>query len=383
MVTDTVTVIETAPAAVVIVDPEGNPVFTSYASATSAAVQAAAVPSSSAEENAVPTSYSFPSWKSSKKPHTPKTSAAPATTSTPPPATTAAPSPTTTNTPDTTTATSSPSGGYIAPSASASADLSGYGVAYSPYNSDGTCRAASDVTSDIAKLKGFAYVRSYGVDCEQVPNMMSAAKAVGMKVMLGVFDLNDLDNELNTLISGVNNDWDTVQAVSIGNEDVNQGKADVGTVVAATNTGRSKLRSAGFNGDVVHVDTFNQILDNPELCKNSDVAAANCHAFFDPNTAAADAGTFVKTQADKIAEVCGKPAWITESGWPHGGDTNGLAIPSPADQQTALSSLKSTFTDNFVFFSAYNDLWKQDNSGTYGAEHFWGMFDTGDDIKGF
>lgn len=214
--------------------------------------------------------------------------------------------------------------------------------------------------------------------------MLAAAKANGMKVMLGVFDLSDLTNELNSLIEGVNNDWDTVHSVAIGNEDVNQNKADVGTVVSATNTGRSTLRAAGFNGPVVHVDTFNQIIDHPELCEASDYAAANCHAFFDPNTAAADAGSFVQDQVKNIAKVCGnKEVYITESGWPHAGDTNGKAVPSPENQQAALSSLKSAFSEKFVFFSAYNDLWKQDNAGTYGAEHFWGMFDSGDDIKGF
>ncbi|KAF2099957.1 glycoside hydrolase [Rhizodiscina lignyota] len=238
------------------------------------------------------------------------------------------------------------------------------------------------VDSWFSKLPPFGIVRSYGVDCNQVSTMISAAKANNMKVFLGIFDLSQASSEISTLISGVNGDWSGVWAVSIGNEDVNQGKAAPADVVTALNNGRTQLRSAGYNGPVVHVDTFNQIIDHPEMCENSDFAAANCHAFFDPNTSAQNAGDFVLNQAQQVAKACGgKNTWITESGWPHAGLTNGQAVPSPENQQDALNSLRSKFSSNIIFFSAFNDLWKVNNAGTFDAEQCWGMFDS--DIKGF
>jgi exo-beta-1,3-glucanase (GH17 family) len=218
-------------------------------------------------------------------------------------------------------------------------------------------------------------VRSYGVDCGQVTTMLTAAKANGMKLFAGIFDLSQASSEIDTLISAVNGDWSDIWAVTMGNEDVNQGKASVGDVIAALNAGRSQLRGAGYNGPVVHVDTFNQILANPELCQNSDIATANAHAFFDPNTPAEKAGDFVLEQSQAMAKACGKEVWITESGWPHGGDPNGQAIPSPQNQQIALDSIRSKFSGNLFLFSAFDDDWKQDGPGTFGAEHFWGIVD--------
>ncbi|RMY24767.1 hypothetical protein D0865_16374, partial [Hortaea werneckii] len=63
--------------------------------------------------------------------------------------------------------------------------------------------------------------------------------------------------------------------------------------------------------------------------------------------------------------------WITESGWPTQGESNGAAVPGTANQRAAIDSLKSAFSGNLILFTAYNDMWKSNNAGTYGAEQFW------------
>ncbi|PGH15125.1 hypothetical protein AJ79_02651 [Helicocarpus griseus UAMH5409] len=267
--------------------------------------------------------------------------------------------------------TSAPSSNGISP------PTKGLGVCYAPYKGDGGCKSKQEIDDDFSKLDGYNVVRFYGVDCNQVPNIISAAKKHNKQVFAGIFDIKDLDNNLKKFIDGAKSSWSTVATVSIGNELVNGGQASVGDVVNAVNKARSILRGAGYQGPVVTVDTFNALIANPELCKASDYCAANCHAFFDPNTDASRAGEFVKKQAKLVSDAAGKKTVITESGWPKSGQANGKAIPSQENQQLAVQSLKAAFGNDdeagLFLFSAFDDSWKKDNGGTFGAEKFWGI----------
>ena len=59
----------------------------------------------------------------------------------------------------------------------------------------------------------------------------------------------------------------------------------------------------------------------------------------------------------------------SESGWPHQGDPNNKAIPSPENQAAAIASLKAAFGggSNLVLYNSYNDLWKSDSADTFGS----------------
>ena len=117
--------------------------------------------------------------------------------------------------------------------------------------------------------------------------------------------------------------------------------------------------------------------NNIELCTASDFCAINCHAFFDANTLPSGAGAFVKNWAEQISQAAGgKTTVVTESGWPTQGDPNGVAVPSQANHETAIQSLKSSFAggENLVLYGMYNDLWKKDSGTTFGAEKFWGIY---------
>lgn len=143
-------------------------------------------------------------------------------------------------------------------------------------------------------------------------------------------------------------------------------------------TVRSLLKTAGYTGPVVTVDTMAAMLANPTLCTSSDYCAANCHPFFDSGIAASGAGTFVTEQIALLKTAVSdssKKIVITETGWPHTGSANGLAIPSVANQATALSSIKSAFAStpsNVILFTAFNDMWKTATAATFDAEPYWG-----------
>ncbi len=256
----------------------------------------------------------------------------------------------------------------------------GYGITYSPYNSDGSCKSADAVNTDFnGFVGGYSYVRTYGVDCDTVKNVLSAAKTHGMKLFQGVFDINDLDNALNTIISEVGGNWGDIHTVSIGNELVTSQQSSADQVMAKVSEARRKLRAAGYKGPVVTVDTLVAAVNHPQLCDGSDYCAVNSHPFFDPNTSADQAGTFFTTQMGQLRNSLAnkdQTIVVAEAGWPSKGSTNGKAVPSVENQKTAVAAIKSAFSadpSKVVLFNPYNMHWKKSNAAQFDAEPWWGF----------
>ncbi|TKA66707.1 hypothetical protein B0A49_05906 [Cryomyces minteri] len=369
VVTEISYVTATAADVIVYVDESGKPLYTSFANQAAPTSKAPASSSASSVAAAAPTTSASPTTtpvaqSSAAAPTTPTTSAhaTPASSSVAPVSSSAAP-------------VASSASSSAAPAASSStSSSSGHGISYSPYNADGTCKDQATVSSDFAKINGYSMVRIYGTDCNQVSTVLTAAKAKGMKIFAGIFNIAQVSAEVQTLISAASGSWDVFDTISIGNEAVNAGTASVSAVVSAIGTARTLLGAAGYKGHIVTVDTFVALINHPELCKASDYAAANAHAFFDGNVEAAGAGAFVLSQAQRVSAACGgMNTVITETGWPSQGGSNNKAVPSVANQQAAIASLKSTFSSNIILFTAFNDLWKKDNAGTFGCEKYWGM----------
>jgi len=336
-VVDTVTAVE--PSVIVYVDGDGRAVSTSFFGAP-------ATTPTDTPNSVAPSTYAQPTAESSSD-------AAP--TPAPSSALSSAPAPTSSSAPG--------------------ADFSGYTLSYSPYNSDNSCKSQDQVNSDFNVISGYGMIRIYGTDCDQTATVLTAVKAKGMKLFAGVYDVNNVNAEVQQIVNAANGDWSNFHTVSIGNEGVNNGAYSVNQVVSAIGTARSTLQAAGYTGKVVTVDTFVAMIANPQLCQASDYAAANCHPFFDGGVSAEDAGQFVLGQAQRVSEACGgKETMITETGWPSDGETNGKAVPSQDNQVAAVNSIRTAFSNNVVLFSAFNDKWKQNNPGTFGAEHYWGIY---------
>jgi exo-beta-1,3-glucanase (GH17 family) len=269
---------------------------------------------------------------------------------------------------------SSPSQEDSRPAAPGGPDF-GSGISYSPYNPDNTCKSASQVANDFRLVRGYSVIRLYGTDCNQVANVIQATRGKGISLFLGVFNINKLQEECETMISAVDGDWSIVNAVSVGNELVNAGAASVGQVTAAIEQVRKTLKAAGYNGPVVTVDTMVAMKNHPELCHASDFCAINCHAFFDGNVLPDGAGDFVQMWSDMVSQAAnGKPVVVTETGWPTQGEANNKAVPSKENQAAAIESIRLKRDKNVIVFNAFNDLWKKNRPGTFNAEQFWGIF---------
>lgn len=280
--------------------------------------------------------------------------------------------PTTTGVP-TTLATSATSGS-ASTDAPSSGSVGGKGVTYSPYASDGTCKSSGQIASDLAQLGDFEIIRIYAVDCSQAEAVLANLNS-NQKLFAGIFDVANLQADLQTLISAVNANggWGKIHTVSIGNELVNSGQASPSQIGSYVSAAKSTLQAAGYTGPVVAVDTFIAVINNPELCAYSDYIAVNAHCFFDGHYTADQAGSWVLQQIQRVYTACGgsKNVFITESGWPSQGDANGNAIPSVENQSAAIGSISSTVGDDTILFTAFNDLWK--SPGAFNAEQYWGI----------
>lgn len=275
---------------------------------------------------------------------------------------------------------SAPAAAEATSSASAPADNSGSfsagtkGVTYSPYNADGTCKDLNSVKSDFSKLQDYSLIRLYGVDCNQVENVLQA-KGENQQLFLGIFFMDQIEQGITQMANAISTyaSWDCVNTVSIGNELVNSGAATPAQIGSYVSTGRSLLKSHGYNGPVVSVDTHVAIINNPELCEHSDYIAFNAHAYWDGSVVGADAGPWLLLQMQRVWSACGqsKSTLCTESGWPHQGQANGVAVANSEEQHAALSSISSTCGSDTIVFNAFDDMWK--NPGPKDVEQFWGF----------
>ena len=252
----------------------------------------------------------------------------------------------------------------------------GYGICYDLMATSG-CRSTGQMNSELGFLKsqGFGMARSYDIGCD-VGGFVSAAGNNGMSVIIGINLINNVVNDINTLISKVGGNWGPVHTVNVGNEIVNSGLGSADQVAGAVNQARGILRGAGYKGNVVAVDTFNQHTSFPAICAASDYCAANAHAFFDPQTSAPNAGQFVKNAHDQVARIAnGKKVVITESGWAKSGAAEGASVPGVAQQQQAVASLKQAFSgnqDELYLFQAYDATYKA--PGSRGVETSFGIY---------
>ncbi|KAI1501563.1 glycoside hydrolase superfamily [Biscogniauxia marginata] len=371
------------PEVVVYVDQYGNPVRTATETVVYVPVSstdAPEAPAPSTPEAAPPSAASVPPVEQPAPPAPPPPPPAPVEPAPEPSASSknvapSAPTPSSTLEP-----APPPSSSPSQPPPPASEGSNLHGITYSPYKGNGACKSADEVDTDFALFaKDHGVIRLYGVDCDQVASAYQAAKKYGNKLFLGIFDISNVDQAVSTIADGVNRDWSIVDTVSVGNELVNNGGASVSQSLSALGQARSALRAAGYQGPVVVVDTFVAVLAHPELCDQSDYCAVNVHPFFDPNTGANQAGSFVTSTVSRIRSRISdqnKRIVVTETGWPWQGDANGNALPGMDQQSSALSSIKSAYKSNakdVILFTAFNDLWKKPDAGTFMAEQFWGM----------
>lgn len=280
---------------------------------------------------------------------------------------------------ETETPTPSPSA-VPAPGLGSSGKL--WAMTYTPFSegADGGCKSAEEVMNDVAAIAGagFTTLRVYSTDCDTLPNVGAAARAHGLRLIVGIFigkvgcDNNDpnVEEQISALKSW--SEWDLVDLCVVGNEALFNGFCSVSELTSLIGRTKSELASVGYNGPFTTTDVVSAWTDNDvsSICSVIDVVSANAHAYFNPNTEPSAAGKFVAGQLAIVEKVCGKPGYILETGWPSAGKCNGVACAGETEQRTAIESIEHELGNKVVFFSFRNDAWKQ--PGECNCERNWG-----------
>ena len=251
-----------------------------------------------------------------------------------------------------------------------------WAMTYSPYTSTGACKDASAVAVDIAtiKSKGFTTVRIYSTDCSGLQNVGAAARANGMKLIIGVFispsGISGAQPQVTDIISWAQ--WDLVSLVVVGNEALYNGHCDASSLATFISSSKKSFAAAGYTGPVTTTDILAAMQEHgPTLCPSIDVLAGNLHPFFDNTATSSTAGPVLQAEMAALAKVCdGKPVYVMETGWPHAGQADGSANATPSDQKTAIKSIQDTVGAEVVFFAFEDDLWK--DPGYLNVEQSWG-----------
>lgn len=252
-----------------------------------------------------------------------------------------------------------------------------WGITYTPYDANSQCKTADVIASDLAqiKAKGFTTVRVYSTDCNTLQNVGAAARAQGLKLVLGVWIAADTGvagawNQINAIIAWAQ--WDLVELIVVGNESVFSGFVSAGDLVSLISGASGSFKGAGYTGPITTTEPLNIWQESgASFCGVVDVVAANLYAFFNAGVVPSGAGAFIQSELDILAAICpGKGTYAMESGWPSAGDCNGSACPGVDAQATAIQSIKSVTGSKIIFFTAFDDEWKQ--GGAFNVEQHFG-----------
>ncbi|KAI6093765.1 glycoside hydrolase family 17 protein [Hypoxylon rubiginosum] len=257
-----------------------------------------------------------------------------------------------------------------------------WGISYTPYETSesGGCKSASEVEKDIAAIAsaGVTTIRVYSTDCDTLPNVGSACKKHGLKMVLGIFIDSpgcDASNpSVTEQISAIKSwaQWDMVDLISVGNEAVFHGYCQPSELASLITKCQGEF--SGYSGPYTTAETVNiwqQSDFSSAICGVVDVAGANAHAFFNTETDASQAGQFVKGQLEIVSDICkGKSGIILETGWPQAGNAMGLAVPGVAQQAEAIASIVKECGDKAILFSLTSDKWKSADTACACEQHF-------------
>ena len=252
---------------------------------------------------------------------------------------------------------------------------------YSPYANDRSCKSADTIRSDIQLInsKGIKQIRSYGTDCGSLTTVLETCRELGITVNQGVWisaaGVDSIDDQVSDVIKyGQSNGWDVFNLLTIGNEAIIAGYVSPSELVSKIKSVKSQLQSAGYNGKVTTSEPPATYLKYPSFCTDADidVVGISPHSYFNANIEPKDAGSYIVHQQQQVAEICGgKSVLITETGYPSKGSTLGVNVPSPENQEIAISSIIKETGGDCTILTTYNDFWK--DPGPYGIEQYFGV----------
>lgn len=257
-----------------------------------------------------------------------------------------------------------------------------YSLTYSPYNDDSSCKTMDEVMKDLKEIvaKGIKVIRVYGTDCGSVQTIEPAAKQLGLKINQGFWigpdGVDSIDSGVQEFINWVqqNQAWGMIDSITVGNEAIIAGYVSPQQLLGKIGQVKSQLKAAGYQGQVTTAEPAVSYTTHPELCTGPelDYVGINSHAYFNPQQSPETAGQFALDEMALTQKTCNnKVVFVTETGYPSAGNTNGNNVPTPQNQEIAINSLLKALNGYGTFFTMYNDFWKA--PGPYNVEQHFGI----------
>ncbi|KAF2716296.1 glycoside hydrolase family 17 protein [Polychaeton citri CBS 116435] len=237
-------------------------------------------------------------------------------------------------------------------------------------NPDGSCKTTAQWQTAFNKLKGlpgyFTSARLYASsDCNTLANAVPAAISTGTQLLVGIWAEDDThyNNEKQALLNAIaahGTGW--ILAISVGSEDLYRKDTSASKLAQQIYDVRGMVRAKGYNGEVGHVDTWTAWVDsgNDDVIKASDFIGMDGYPYWQ-STAIGDASNVFWQSVDATRNAVnavspGKWVWVTETGWPITGKSQGAAVASQANAQKYWRSVGcQAFKSVHTFWYAYQD----------------------------
>jgi glucan endo-1,3-beta-D-glucosidase len=268
--------------------------------------------------------------------------------------------------------------------AAAQAPVQGFN--YGATDENGACRTYDDFVGFFNQAKalvgtngGFTAARLYtSIQCGTAADPISAYQAAidtDTRILVGLWasaGRGVYENELNALLAAAANlgsaFTDRIIGISVGSEDLyrssDQGVANnagVGATGAEIEGYIGWLRD-WFRGTALeskpvgHVDTWTAwvLPENAGVVSAVDFLGHNSFPYFEstkPNAIELAAENFFSAVANTEGVAAGKPVWVTETGWPHVGPTQGQAVANVDNAHTYWSQV------GCALFGQRNTFW--------------------------
>lgn len=273
------------------------------------------------------------------------------------------------------------------------------GFAVGNTNADGTCKVQSDFEADFKAIKSntqsllvrtYSSSDQYGNACNTPSQILPAAKAQGVQVLLGMWpDGGAYNKEKAPIVNAqVSQYGDTLFGITVGSEGMYRGTYNAKDLTGWLND----MKSTFPNVKIGTADSWNCWNNGSmdSIIKNVDLVLANGFAYWQYQ----DISNATKTYFDDMAQALAHVQQVSgsldkvhfmngETGWPgDGGSDAGAAKAGTQNEATYWKSAVCGLLDwgvDLFWFEAFDEPNKADAIGTNGqeaSEKYWGSFDS-------